>query len=518
MKQDAQGNLLEPESGSDGKGPQRRSHYLLAGLVLCLLYAVHLAYCKNSALPYMTYVSTASDMYSNWVWAKTIDEQGWLNPVPHHPHVNWMQDIAPYWQWVQWWGGEQIFQQSPLYTYLLALSLRFSQNLFFAHVANALMSAALCGVLGLLTARVAGRAAGWVAFGLAALYAPFYAHSWPLLRDVLGWLVTAALLRALVELTQADWKTERSRWLGWTVGALLGIGYLARETYLLFVPAVWLVLAVFAWKRKHFAPGVRVAAATVLFLLPLPVRNYCVGAPLLASSNRFAEVFISGNSATAHPHVWIPSREMITILRETGGKTLPVVRASLASHRDGWRGWLRLQGLKMLSLGDPYESIDNQSIYFMEKISPLVRFGLKYWMVLTPALGGLALSLCRRDRAHLWLWLFLPMILAGVMVSTPVSRYRHSLSILLIPWAAYFLVYLWERARRRQFYLAGALLACLGAGWLCSLGPLARRPRQEYERLFEYRLAIRIHEALGQEEQAHAMRELLLRVFPNWKP
>src|SRR5262249_23484491 len=155
------------------------------------LYAVHLSYCQNSALPFLDAVFTNSDMNANLRWAMSINAQGWLNPLPYHPYTKWMHGIAPYTQWVQWWGSHHIFQQSPLYGYLLALS---PTNLILVRIVQGLMSAGVCVFLGLLTTRIAGRNAGWIAFWLAALYAPFYAYSWPLLRDGLGWFITAALL------------------------------------------------------------------------------------------------------------------------------------------------------------------------------------------------------------------------------------------------------------------------------------------------------------------------------------
>ena len=155
----------------------------LAVLLLCSFYAVHIVCCQNSALRFLDGYLANMDMHANLEWAKTVNDQGWLNPKPYHPYNDWMQPIAPLSQWMQWWGGEQIFQQSPLYAYLLAV---LPKNLLVVRIIQALTSAGMCVLLGLLTARISGRSAGWVAFGLAALYAPFYAYSWPLLRDGLG--------------------------------------------------------------------------------------------------------------------------------------------------------------------------------------------------------------------------------------------------------------------------------------------------------------------------------------------
>jgi len=237
-------------------------------------------------------------MHANLLWARGIREQGRLNPVPYHPSTDWMQAFAPYQQWVEWWGGEQIFQQSPLYAYVLSI---FVKKLALMRALQALMSIGTCVFLGLFTARICGRLAGWIAFWLAALYAPFYAYSRPFLRDGLAWFITAALLWALSELTYSPWPSAHARRFGWLAGVLLGLGYLARETYLLLIPVVLVALAGFAWRRQQWAMVVRVAIVTFLTLSPLMIRNWCVKAPLLSTSNRLAEAIIQGNAGTSRP-------------------------------------------------------------------------------------------------------------------------------------------------------------------------------------------------------------------------
>jgi len=152
---------------------------------------------------------------------------------------------------------------------------------------------------------------------------------------------------------------------------------------------VWIALACFAWKRRQWGIVARVALGTVLAVSPLLIRNSLVKASLLSSSNRFAETFIEGNAGGSSPYHLIIPREIGSILYETHGRTLPLIRATVVSHPDGVRGWTGLQLLKLRCLLDPYESPDNLSFYFVEHFSPVVRFGLRYWMILPPALPGL---------------------------------------------------------------------------------------------------------------------------------
>lgn len=496
----------------------KRKQYLLiilAGLLLCIFYTIHLEYCQNSALQFIDVIWTNADMHANLSWAAGIREQGWLNPYPYHPYNDWMQTIAPFPQWVQWWGGEQIFQQSPLYAYLLALLL---PNLVLMRILQALMSMGTCAFIGLFTARIAGRSAGWIAFWLAAFYAPFYAYSWPFLRDGLGWFITAALLWALVELTCAEWPSRRSQIFGWLVGGLLGLGFLAKETYLLLIPTVLFTLAILAWKRRCGGVVLRVVIAISLVLVPLIIRNSCVKAPLLSSSNRFAETFVEGNAGSSQPYELVIPQETGRILSDTDGQMLPVIRATIASHPDGMPGFIKFQFCKLLSLLDPYESPDNMSIYFMAAMSPLVWLGLKYWTILVPALAGFLLMVRRWERGHFWLWIFLPAFLASLFVGVPLSRYRQSLMIFFIPWAACFLAFLGGLIHRREFRKAGGYTIALFLGWLLVLGPLAQHPRSNYERPNEYFIAAKIYQKLGNESKFSEMLTIIHQKFPYIKP
>jgi 4-amino-4-deoxy-L-arabinose transferase-like glycosyltransferase len=489
--------------------------FAAAGLLVGILYSAHLVYCQHSALQYFDFLFRASDMHTNLLWANGIREQGWLDPTPYHPWVNWMQPIAPYPQWVKWWGGANIFQQSPLYAYLLSL---FLPNLLVMRVVQAIWSIGTCIFLGLFAGRISGNLGGWIAFWLAALYAPFYAYSWPFLRDGLGLFITAVLLWALAELTHSQWPSRRASGFGYLVGVLLGLGFLAKETYLLLIPVVLVTLASFAWKRRSGNVVARVGLATILTISPLVIRNLTVKAPLLSTSNRFAEAFITGNANTSDPYRFVIPSETGRILFETQARPLPVIMATISSHPDGVRGWLRLQFLKLLALFDPYESPDNLSIYFVENISPIVRFGLRYWMVLPLALGGLFLTAWRREKVHLWTWIFLPITLASILVGPPVSRYRQSLLLLFIPWAAYLLAYLFALVRHREFRKVAYSSLALLIAWVLILGPLARQPRSQYERPVEYLMSAEIYHSLGNESQAQAMLVLVRRKFPGALP
>ena len=501
-------NLSDPDFG------KRLFPFLIAGVLVCAAYAYQVYACAASPLAYFPYLFTNSDMHANLLWAKSIREQGWLNPSPHHPYNDWMQMLGTYDEWLKWWGGAPVFQQSPLYAYLLAVAQWVSEDLIYVFVLQALGAIALSACLGLIAAKVSGnRTAGWIGFGLAAAYAPFLGYSQVLVRDTLGWLLIAGLILTLIQL---DEKSDETRWrrrLSLTAGVLLGLGFLARESFALFIPVVWAVCLTRFWKRRDWASAALMTGATCVVFVPLVLRNSAVGAPLFSTSNRFPEAFILGHARTAHPYRFVIPRETRNILEASEGKSGRLVAETLKTHT-GVGGWMSLQFRKAASLLDPFESADNVSLYYIEKISPLVRLGVKHWMILVPGLGGLILSLCWRDRRHFWLWILFPLTLASVLVSLPLSRYRQPLALWWIPWTAFFIVSIIRMAaiQPRQ---AGGLAAAVVAGWILCLGPLARHPRSAYDRPAEYKMALRVYEKLGQEDKAEAMRTLLREKFAD---
>ena len=454
-------------------------------------------------------------MYANLEWAKSIQEQGWLNPHPHHPYVTWMKPIGTLDDWTRWWGGEQIFQQSPLYAYFLALMLSIFNNVLYVHVVQGLCGMALCVLLGLIAARLGGdHRAGWIAFAIAALYAPFYAYSWALLRDIIAWVVTAGLLLVLIELTGDRQPRGRQRLLAFGAGLLLGFGYLTREIFALLAPLVALACAFYFLRRREYLSPVLVVIGTGLVLLPLLIRNHQVGAPLFSTSNRFAEGIIIGHAGSAEFSKFTIPTEARSIFEKSDGRPGRVIVEALRTQ-PSFASWFRLQCNKALSVFDPYEPIDNVNLYFFGHISPLVSFGLRHWTVLIPGLGGLLLSLSRRNLRHAWLWLFLPVLMANLLIAQPMSRYRQFLMVLWIPWAAYFLLEL-IKAIRSDRRLACVMAGLLVAGWTACLGPLARVPPKEYDRPVEYSFAARIYENLGDTERANEMREIVREKFPEW--
>jgi 4-amino-4-deoxy-L-arabinose transferase-like glycosyltransferase len=334
-----------------------------------------------------------------------------------------------------------------------------------------------------------------------------------LVRDILAWVITAAVLLLLLETSLAGENKPKQKLLMAAIGFLLGLGYLARETFLIIIPLVLVALGIQAVRQRNYSPIIFLICALLAAVSPLVARNLIVGAPPLSSSNRFAEGFIMGNAHGAMPNrVFFPP-EMKPILQKTGGRPGQVIVETIKTHPN-LGSFLRLQTSKALSLFDPYEPCDNMSVYFMENFSPPVKWGLRHWMLIVPGVAGLILSLRFKDKRHFWLWLIFAPLLVGVLIGTPISRYRQSLMILWIPWAAYFLITTW-RAFYQNRRLAWTLVIAVVLGWAACLTVFARVPKTQYERPWEYLIAISVYRDEGQTDKAEAMKQLFREKFPD---
>jgi hypothetical protein len=490
----------------------------IAVAVLALgVQGIHIWKCANSPVFYFPEIFIDSDMYTTRVWGKSILEQGWTNPEPHHPYTAWMKRIGSRAEWEAWQGGQQIFQQSPLHAYIVAAFLAFSGDFIYLHAFQGLCAVLLFALIGYITAHICrNQWAGLAGFAIAAVYAPFYAYSWAIVRDLFSWLITAGLIALLCAIDSTTASFRRALGLSFALGLCLGCGLLVREMYVIVIPLVWGVTLWILYRQRLTRAWLPLVLGTFLPLIPLMIRNVTVNAPLLSTSNRFAEAFIVGNAASAHPYLLVIPRETRAILEKTGGKPWSIVKATLATHASV-SSWFALQGSKVLSLMDPFESYDNVSIPFMERISPFVKWGVRHWMIITPGLIGLLISLLRRDARHWPLWIVLPALLGAIVIATPLSRYRQALAVIWIPWAVYFAVCLVRHARQRQWGWVAALVMCLALGWVLSLGPLSRCPPEYRERPIEYILSASLYRKLEQPEEAERMQKVLRERFPNFE-
>lgn len=378
-------------------------------------------------------VLKTTDLYANWQWAQTILAGDLLGRDTYHPYFDWMQKIAPLERWYQWWGGKEVFQQAPLYTYWTAGLLAVSNNsLDFVVFVQLVAGALQVLIMFYLGRRFFNEHAGLVAAALTAFYGPFIFHQGVLVRD---WMPPILDSLALLLLLRARSRGTRHDYL--FAGAALGAALLGKETLLLFLPLVFLWMAWeerFAW-RRFLARGGFLLLGLLVVVSPLIIRNVWVGAPWFALSNRAAEQIIQGNAAGIVPIGMNPPPSMKGILERSGGKLVPVIYETLGSYDGNWPKLARVQIVKLRALIDPFEIPNNVSFYYGLEISPVLSLTLRYALILPLGLAGLVFAIWRRRGAALLL-LYGGAIGAGLLIPPIMARYRLQLVPVLILYAA----------------------------------------------------------------------------------
>lgn len=427
---------------------EKEQALLLAILILGLgVRLVHLWAILGTAFPRILVFFPESDMYTYWQWAQTIVAGDWLGRDTYHPSFEWMQAIAPQEIWYRWWGGKAIFQQAPLYPYLLAGLLTVSGgSLALVSALQLLVGAFHPLVMFWLGRRLFDSRVGLAAAGLTAVYGPFVFHEGTLLRDwlppILEPLALLALLKARESGRSRDWALA---------GVALGVTLLTREAMLIFMPValLWLVCAHRGAAKEAAASMAALLFGFALIVSPLIVRNVLVGAPAVALSNRAGEAFIVGNAADGFPIGLTHPPSMKGILERSGGRLPAVIRETLETYQGDWRRLGHLQLLRLRALADPLEVPNNVSFYYALEISPILRLTLPYGVIFPLGLAGFGLALVLWRR-HLLLALYGLSIGVGLAATTIVARYRIVLVPVLIIYAAVGLVRCFEAARARR--------------------------------------------------------------------
>jgi tetratricopeptide (TPR) repeat protein len=287
------------------------------------------------------------------------------------------------------WIGTEVFYQTPLYPYLLAIVFKLGgHHLLLVRVIQVVLGAMSCVLVGLAGRRFFGPRAGLAAAALLAVYPPAIFFDGLIQKSSLDLFLMTLLLALIGEFL------ARPRW-NWLIAAGLAMGALTlnRENARVLYPIVvlWL-LAYFRetpLKTRAVWVGVFTAAVAAL-LLPVGLRNYHVSGDFLISTSQLGSNFYIGNHTGAHGgyEELVPDhgnaafeRDDATRLAEEGsGRSLSPAEVSdywLARAAGDIRreptAWLTLLGRKLLLTVNAVEAVDTESIEVHANYSPLLR-------------------------------------------------------------------------------------------------------------------------------------------------
>lgn len=465
----------------------------------------------------------------------------YLLQIAETPFFDFLQlDPLYYHQWAVSiadgdWLGSEVFEQSPLYPYLLAgYFLIAGQDLWILRLIQIGLGSITCVLTFFLGTRLFDRRAGTIAGIGCAVYGPFFFYEGQVMKEFLTpLLTTAALLLVLRGAGSEEDPAPRPAALA-GAGILIGLAGLVRDNSLLLLPALglWLLWA----RRWRLAGPAALLAGAAVVLIPVGIRNLAVaGDPVLTTSGG-GEVFYIGNGPYANgayvPPPWVRSNprfeheDFRKKAREMTGRDLSRGESSRFWWKQGlaWIAenpssaaalWLR----KLALFWNDHELPDNYSYDSFARFSPMLDSLLTFGPVASFALAGLILS-ARRWRS------LLPLAIAGLtyMVSVLLffnfARFRLPVVPLLLVLAAAGITGLWEgfrslrRSREGRARTLAAASAVIASFAFVTIDWSSRAEEPFQDRLHlgaAYRQAGRLDEAESTLREVIAQAERIVR-------
>ncbi len=350
------------------------------------------------------------------------------------------------------WVGTEIFYQTPLYPYLLAIIFSVAgHSLAWVRLIQACLGAASCLLLGLAGRRFFGNRAGIIAALGLAVYPPAIFFDGLIQKSSLDiFLVTLSLALLGEFYHRRDWK-----WLA-ALGAATAALVLNRENALVLYPviAAWLL---FCFRdvpvRRRMAWTSVFLAASLAVLLPVGLRNFAVGGEFVLTTSQMGPNFFIGNNPLARGSYapLVPERgdaaferqDAERLASEAAGRKLSPrevsdywLRKSISYIRSQPAHWLALLGKKAWLTLHADEIPDTESIEAYSDYSRILRvLGWLHFGVILP-FAVLGAWHCRRDwRRLLILYGMLTAMVLSVALFYVVARYRHPLVPLVLMFA-----------------------------------------------------------------------------------
>jgi 4-amino-4-deoxy-L-arabinose transferase-like glycosyltransferase len=343
------------------------------------------------------------------------------------------------------WIGTEIFYQSPLYPYLLAVFYRLvDHDVFAVRVGQAMLGAVSCVLLSAAGRRFFDAPAGLIAGFLLAIYPPAIFFDGLIQKSSLDLFLTTLLLAAL---GASFGQSKRTALV--LAGLSLGALALNRENARVLYPVVaaWLALraASDGWKERGFRVAIFTAAMAAV-LLPVALRNLQVGGEFLLTTAQSGPNFYIGNghAATGAYEPLVPGRgnalyerEDATRLAEAAtGRSLSPGEVSgywwnkaIQEITDSPRRWLILLARKAWLTVAAAEPVDTESIEAYTGHSGVL--GFLQWLTFgfVMALAAVGVVVTRAEWRRLWiLYAMFATLALSVVMFYVFARYRYPLA------------------------------------------------------------------------------------------
>jgi tetratricopeptide (TPR) repeat protein len=379
------------------------------------------------------------------------------------------------------WIGSEVFYQSPSYPYFLAIIFAFAgHHLMVVRVAQAILGAISCVLLGQAAKEFFNQRAGVIAALLLAIYPPAIFFDGLIQKSSLDLFLVTAILAVLAKFQrQLTWK-----WLA-IAGLALGALIVNRENARVFYPILlaWLLLY---FRTEGVRRRLRWAAILTIFtaavLLPIALRNYYVGREFLISTSQLGANLYIGNHPGAqgsyeplvagHGNAEFERSDAKQLAEQAAGKPLSPsqvsdywVSRSLDYIRHQPLSWLRLFGRKLLLTFNAREAVDTESLEAYSEYSIILRAlsWISFGLIFSIAAVGAWLTRAHWRRLALLYAMVFGMALS-VAIFYVVARYRYPMVPFIILFAAAAISFIPQlRSLPRRQLLPGILIAISAA-------------------------------------------------------
>jgi tetratricopeptide (TPR) repeat protein len=393
------------------------------------------------------------------------------NPLFQYPtldalfHHDWAREILA----GDFWGRD-VFFRAPFYPYFLAFLYKLSGSsiafaIFVQHVIGSLSAV----LVYLLCRRYFAPRVSLTAGVLAALYWPLIFFEGDLLFETLIVFLDLALLLVLTLAVQ-----RRSDRLLFAAGAILGLSAITRPSILILVPVLPPVFHLTAGREKTGRvgrPWIRrtalVVAGSLVFILPVLVRNFAVGRDFVPIASQGGVNFYIGNNPESNgSQAFVPGARgdlygtyqgAIELAEKDVGKKLKPSEVSnyytmkaldfiVSSPGDA----LKLFFKKLYLFWAGVERSNEKYIQFFWERYGLGKIPLPGFWLVGPLsiLGGVLLI--RRWREHSLLYLFVLSYVVGVAIFFVNGRFRLPVVPVLIILASYAILRTYAAIRARS--------------------------------------------------------------------
>lgn len=362
-----------------------------------------------------------------------------------------------------------VFQFSPVYPWLLSLSLRCFRDPFLAMFLFQSAMSVLAGWALWDCGRRLGRpAAGCAAAALWLFYAPSIFFDGCLIRESL--LASTGLLTFWAAL--AAWERP-----GVIRAAAAGcmLGFCAAIRAHLFGPLLllgWWAAAAARRDRRRLMCALIMTLTAAALNAPMAVRNYAVSGQFAPAVTQGADAFILGNDPEGPGIGHVPTANSARMLKESGGGfggAAAVIAREFAAKP---KAALELYQRKFRMLWNGHEVTANYSFHVWRFLLPPARMLPLTWQwILPPALIGVWFTIRRRPLRR---WRSAAacagVLLAGALVVHIQSRYRFVAAPFVILLAGLGIAEMGRLAVQKK-WLALCLCALIAAGAAAAIRP-----------------------------------------------